>query len=112
MYEKECGMLVKDLRAEQGLSKKELSALLLIPLPVLSDIEAGNRLPDQTDALLLGNFFYVYPDKLLEGKRERKMDQNELLASIERLSRQMDDLSKTIKAVYAQTEPPIVAPKI
>lgn len=39
MYEKECGMLVKDLRAEQGFSKKELSALFLIPLPVLSDIE-------------------------------------------------------------------------
>ena len=39
MYEKECGMLVKDQRAEQGLSKKELSALLLIPLPVLFDVE-------------------------------------------------------------------------
>lgn len=43
MYEKECGMLVKDQRAEQGLSKKELSALLLILLPVLSDIEGKHN---------------------------------------------------------------------
>ena len=67
-----CGLAVRKLRKREGLGEIDLGSLLMLDRGSVHEIEAGERLPDEIEALMLGNFFHVYPDKLIKGEIEAK----------------------------------------
>lgn len=95
-----CGLAVMKLRIREGLGEADLSSLLMLDQGSVNEIEAGERLPDETELLMLGNFFHVYPDKLLRGEIEAKRTYGEILKLagelFEKVSRINEDLKRVI----------------
>lgn len=61
------------------MGEADLSSLLMLDQGSVNEIEAGERLSDETELLMLGSFFHVYPDKLLRGEIEAKRTYGEIL---------------------------------
>ena len=59
------GRAVKVLRAERGLSRKELAALAGVSYPYLADIESGRGRPSSGSLLALSRAFEISPSTLM-----------------------------------------------
>lgn len=106
-----CGLAVMKLRKREGLEEIDLGSLLMLDRGSVHEIEAGERLPDEIEALMLGNFFHVYPDKLIKGEIEAKHTSGELHRLTESLLEKISGINDSLKRVIREKETGIERPE-
>lgn len=106
-----CGLAVMKLRQREGLGEIDLSSLLMLDRGSVHEIEAGERLPDEIEVLMLGNFFHVYPDKLLQGEIEPKRTGSELFKLTKSLLEKISEINENLKRVIREKETGIEKPE-
>lgn len=99
-----CGLAVMRLRTKEGLGEADLGSLLMLDRDSVNEIEAGIRLPDEIELLMLGNFFHVYPDKLLQGEIEAKHTNSELFELTESLLEKISEINDNLKRIIREKD--------
>ncbi len=98
-----CGLAVMKLRKREGLGEIDLGSLLMLDRGSVHEIEAGERLPDEIEALMLGNFFHVY--------LEAKHTSGELHRLTESLLEKISGINDSLKRVIREKETGIERPE-
>lgn len=94
-YNKErCGLAISRLREQENMTGNELASFLMLPEEGLEKIEAGIRMPDEIELLMLSNYFHVYPDALARGEVKPRRTDNELLVATRDLLTKLEEVQK------------------